>query len=112
MRQRILIIDDDLRHSQLLATYFDGQGFDSLLAADAIEMQQKRDQFHCDLLVLDVNMPGEGVAAGQGQGRHQGKREQTDGAKGHGSPGGRREYRAAGRRVGEIAHAKSFVNGT
>ncbi len=59
MRQRILIVDDDLRHSQLLATYFDGQGFDSLLAADAIEMQQQREQFHCDLLVLDVNMPGE-----------------------------------------------------
>ena len=49
----------DLRHSQLLATYFDTQVFDSQLAADAIEMQQKREQFHCDLLVLDVNMPGE-----------------------------------------------------
>jgi hypothetical protein len=33
----------DLRHSQLLATYFDTQVFDSLLAADAIEMQQKRE---------------------------------------------------------------------
>ena len=41
MRQRILIVDDDLRHSQLLATYFDGQGFDSLFAEDVIEMQQK-----------------------------------------------------------------------
>lgn len=42
-----------------MATYFDGQGFDTLLAADAIEMKHQREQFHCDLLVLDVNMPGE-----------------------------------------------------
>ena len=59
MRQRILIIDDDHRHRNLLASYFETQGFDTLLAADAIEMKKQRERFHCDLLVLDVNMPGE-----------------------------------------------------
>lgn len=59
MKQRILIIDDDHRHRNLLAHYFETQGFDILLAADAIEMKKQRERFHCDLLVLDVNMPGE-----------------------------------------------------
>ncbi|MEY3758804.1 MAG: DNA-binding response regulator [Pseudomonadota bacterium] len=59
MRQRILIIDDDCRHRNLLASYFESQGFDTLLAADAIEMKKQRERYHCDLLVLDVNMPGE-----------------------------------------------------
>lgn len=59
MKQRILIIDDDSRHRNLLANYFEMQGFDTLLAADAIEMKKQRERFHCDLLVLDVNMPGE-----------------------------------------------------
>ncbi len=59
MKQRILIIDDDHRHRNLLATYLEMQGFDTLLASDAIEMKKQRERFHCDLLVLDVNMPGE-----------------------------------------------------
>ena len=59
MKQRILIIDDDHRHRNLLANYFEMQGFDVLLAADAIEMKKQRERFHCDLLVRDVNMPGE-----------------------------------------------------
>ena len=59
MKQRILIIDDDHRHRNLLANYFESQGFDTLLAADAIEMKRQRERFYCDLLVLDVNMPGE-----------------------------------------------------
>ena len=59
MRQRILIIDDDHRHRNLLASYFETQGFDTLLAADAIEMKKQRERSHCDLLVLDIEMPGE-----------------------------------------------------
>jgi two-component system phosphate regulon response regulator OmpR len=59
MKQRILIIDDDTRHRNLLANYIETQGFDTLLAANAIEMKKQRERFHCDLLILDINMPGE-----------------------------------------------------
>lgn len=59
MKQRILIIDDDARHRNLLANLFETNGFDTLEAANAIEMQKQRERFHCDLLLLDINMPGE-----------------------------------------------------
>ena len=59
MSQRILIVDDDSRHSHLLAKYFESHDFETVLAQDAIEMQKRRDYFQCDLMVLDVNMPGE-----------------------------------------------------
>ena len=59
MKQRILIIDDDHRHRNLLTNYFATQGFDTLMAADAIEMKKQLERFRCDLLVLDINLPGE-----------------------------------------------------
>jgi two-component system phosphate regulon response regulator OmpR len=59
MSHRILIVDDDNRHSHLLAKYFESEGFETVLAQGAIEMQKQRDYFQCDLMVLDVNMPGE-----------------------------------------------------
>jgi len=59
MKQRILIIDDDHRHRNLLANYLETHGFDTLMAADAIEMKKQRERFRCDLLVLDIEMPGE-----------------------------------------------------
>jgi len=59
MKQRILIIDDDYRHRNLVANYFATQGFDTLMAADAIEMKKQQERFRCDLLVLDINLPGE-----------------------------------------------------
>ncbi len=59
MKQRILVIDDDHRHRNLVANYLTSQGFDALMAADYIEMQKQLERFHCDLLVLDINMAGE-----------------------------------------------------
>ena len=59
MTTKILIIDDDQHYRNLMANYFETQGFDTLLATDAIEMKKQRERFHCDLLVLDVNIPGE-----------------------------------------------------
>jgi two-component system phosphate regulon response regulator OmpR len=59
MSQRILIVDDDSRHSHLLAKYIESHGFETVLAKDAIEMQKQRYYFQCDLMILDVNMPGE-----------------------------------------------------
>ncbi|MEI7995652.1 MAG: response regulator [Methylococcaceae bacterium] len=59
MKQRILIIDDDRRHRVLLANYLETHGFDTLMAEDAIEMKKQLERFHFDLLVLDIEMPGE-----------------------------------------------------
>lgn len=59
MGQRILIVDDDARLRNLVSCYLEKQGFEALVAADAIDMAKQRERFHCDLLVLDVNMPGE-----------------------------------------------------
>ena len=59
MNKRILIIDDDYRHCNLLANYFETHGFDTLMAANATEMKKQRERFRCDLLVLDINLPGE-----------------------------------------------------
>lgn len=59
MKQRILVIDDHYRHCKLLTNYFETQGFDILMAADAIEMKKQRERFPCDLLLLDINLPRE-----------------------------------------------------
>ena len=59
MKQRILIIDDDHRHRHLVANYLATQAFDTLMAADAVEMKKQRERFRCDLLVLDINLPEE-----------------------------------------------------
>ena len=59
MKQRILVIDDDRRHCNLVANYLETHGFDTLMAADAIEMKKQQERSHCDLLVLDIEMPGE-----------------------------------------------------
>jgi two-component system phosphate regulon response regulator OmpR len=59
MKQRILIIDDDHRHRNLVANYLATHNFDTLMAADAVEMKKQRERFRCDLLVLDINLPKE-----------------------------------------------------
>ena len=59
MAQRILIVDDDARLRNLVSSYLEKQGFESLVAADSVEMKKLRERFDFHLLVLDVNMPGE-----------------------------------------------------
>ncbi|MDP3007849.1 MAG: response regulator [Methylococcales bacterium] len=59
MVQRILIVDDDARLRNLVSSYLEKQGFETLVAADSVEMKKLRERFDCHLLVLDVNMPGE-----------------------------------------------------
>ncbi|MFI3189622.1 hypothetical protein BCS42_05585 [Crenothrix sp. D3] len=59
MTQRILIVDDDARLRNLVSCYLEKQGFETLVAADGVEMEKLRARFDCHLLVMDVNMPGE-----------------------------------------------------
>ena len=58
-RQKILVVDDDLRLRDLLKRYLSEQGFavDTVPDAGAMERQQQRVRY--DLMVLDLMLPGE-----------------------------------------------------
>ncbi|MDO8299527.1 response regulator [Lacisediminimonas sp.] len=55
----ILVVDDDREIRTLLGDYLDTNGYRALLAADGIEMNRAIDTQHVDLVVLDLNLPGE-----------------------------------------------------
>lgn len=56
---RVLIVDDDIEIRSLLADYLDGQGYQTVTAANGQAMWQELRNSHVDLIVLDINMPGE-----------------------------------------------------
>lgn len=55
----LLIVDDDRDIRSLLADYLETHGYTALTAADGNAMWTMLDQHKVDLLVLDLNMPGE-----------------------------------------------------
>ncbi len=57
--RKILIIDDDPRLRDLLRRYLTDQGFITLVAEDARDMNKIMQREHFDLLVLDLMLPGE-----------------------------------------------------
>lgn len=56
---RILIVDDDTEIRSLLAEYLQSNGYVVLEAQDGVVMKQTLRDKHVDLVVLDLNMPGE-----------------------------------------------------
>ncbi len=58
-RAHVLIVDDDDRIRTLLRTYLTGQGFGVTTAADAERARTLLEGMDFDLLIIDVNMPGE-----------------------------------------------------
>jgi two-component system phosphate regulon response regulator OmpR len=63
-RQKILVVDDDLRLRQLLSRYLAEQGFAVKAVEDAAAMDRALARELYDLIVLDLMMPGEdGLAA-------------------------------------------------
>jgi len=58
-RQKILVVDDDLRLRDLLKRYLTEQGFAVDTVADASAMDRQRSRVRYDLLVLDLMLPGE-----------------------------------------------------
>ena len=56
---KILIVDDDRDIRSLLADYLDGHGYATLMAADGNAMWAALDSNQVDLVVLDLNLPGE-----------------------------------------------------
>jgi DNA-binding response OmpR family regulator len=61
---RILVVDDEPDLRALLADYLEMQGFDVGAAADTNELDARLAEAPADVIVLDINMPGEnGLAA-------------------------------------------------
>jgi two-component system phosphate regulon response regulator OmpR len=58
-RQKILVVDDDLRLRDLLKRYLSEQGFAADTVADAVAMDRQLQRVRYDLLVLDLMLPGE-----------------------------------------------------
>ncbi len=58
-RQKILVVDDDLRLRDLLRRYLGEQGFAVDTVPDAAAMDRQRQRVRYDLLVLDLMLPGE-----------------------------------------------------
>jgi len=56
---KILVVDDDQRLRDLLRRYLGEQGFNVLLAENAVAMNRIWTREHFDLLVLDLMLPGE-----------------------------------------------------
>ena len=61
---RILVVDDEPDLRALLADYLGMQGYAVRTAADAVELDARLAEGPADVIVLDINMPGEnGLAA-------------------------------------------------
>jgi len=57
--QKILIVDDDREISGLLAEYLEKNGYRAVTAGDGKAMQKALQDHRIDLIVLDLNLPGE-----------------------------------------------------
>jgi two-component system phosphate regulon response regulator OmpR len=58
-RQKVLVVDDDLRLRDLLKRYLTEQGFAVDTVADAPAMDRQLQRVRYDLMVLDLMLPGE-----------------------------------------------------
>jgi two-component system, OmpR family, response regulator len=56
---QILVVDDDREISTLLAEYLEKNGFKAVTAADGKAMWKVLDEARIDLIVLDLNLPGD-----------------------------------------------------
>ncbi|HEY9280986.1 MAG TPA: response regulator [Eoetvoesiella sp.] len=61
---KVLVVDDDPALRQLLADYLNRHNYDTLLAPDASDLEQRIHRYSPDLIVLDRMMPdGDGADA-------------------------------------------------
>lgn len=56
-KQRILVVDDDAGVREMLVEYFEKAGFDALHVGDGISCVAAYQEFHPDLVVLDLMLP-------------------------------------------------------
>ena len=58
-KPRVLVVDDEPGIREMLVEYFTMQGFEAADAADGASVRAKVPEFAPDLVLLDLNMPGE-----------------------------------------------------
>ena len=56
-KKKILVIDDEVDLTQMIAHLFKAKGFEVQTAADGVEALEKVHEFAPDLIILDMNMP-------------------------------------------------------
>lgn len=62
----ILVVEDNRANQVLIRTYVEGFGYRSALAAGGAEAVEFAKHNHCDLVLMDIQMPGmDGIAATQ-----------------------------------------------
>ncbi len=54
---KILIVDDEERMSRVIADYFRIKGYETCEASDGLAALQQFEEFHPDLILLDIMMP-------------------------------------------------------
>jgi two-component system phosphate regulon response regulator OmpR len=59
LKTRILVVDDDQRHRDLLVRYLGGEGYEVKAVPDASGMDKQLARERYDLVVLDLMLPGE-----------------------------------------------------
>jgi len=59
LKTRILVVDDDHRHRDLLVRFLGGEGYDVKAVPDATAMDKQLARERYDLVVLDLMLPGE-----------------------------------------------------
>ena len=59
MRQRVLIVDDDAGIRETTGEYLSNHGFEVVLAADGTQMRAALAAGRIDVVLLDLNLPGE-----------------------------------------------------
>jgi two-component system phosphate regulon response regulator OmpR len=59
LKTRILIVDDDQRHRDLLVRYLGGEGYEVKAVGEASGMDKQLARERFDLVVLDLMLPGE-----------------------------------------------------
>ena len=55
---RVLVVDDEPDHREMISMMLQEEGFETELATDGIDFIEKVDMFQPDLVTLDVMMPG------------------------------------------------------
>jgi DNA-binding response OmpR family regulator len=59
LKPRVLVCDDEVDLCEMLSEYLGKRGFTVTVAHDAAQMRQRLTEGEVDLILLDVNMPGE-----------------------------------------------------
>lgn len=58
MKEKVLIVDDEIALQETLAYNLTKEGYDIMVAGDGKNAIEKADQFHPDLIILDIMLPG------------------------------------------------------